>query len=49
VYRYSELHGAGTETFVLESLLPATGYEVHISKMKLRSGAEGVKSQSIFR
>jgi hypothetical protein len=49
VYRYSELHGGGTETFVLESLLPATGYEVHISKMKLRSGAEGVKSQSIFR
>ena len=36
VYRYSELHSNATETFVLESLLPGTGYEVHISKMKLR-------------
>jgi hypothetical protein len=36
VYRYSELHGDGLETFVLESLLPNADYEVHISKMKLR-------------
>jgi hypothetical protein len=35
IYRYSELKSAGAETFVLESLLPGTGYEVHISKMKL--------------
>jgi len=35
VYRYRELTGAGAETFVLESLLPGTGYDVHISKMKL--------------
>ncbi|MGA3129961.1 MAG: DUF6569 family protein [Terracidiphilus sp.] len=34
IYRYRELKSAGTETFVLESLLPHTGY-VHISKMKL--------------
>ena len=36
VYRYSELHGAGIETFILESLLPNTSYNVHTSKMKLR-------------
>ena len=36
VYRYRELTSGGTETFVLESLLPGTGYDVHISKMKLR-------------
>jgi hypothetical protein len=37
VYRYSELRSGGTETFVLESLLPGTDYDVHISKVKLRS------------
>ncbi|MGB6728458.1 MAG: DUF6569 family protein [Terracidiphilus sp.] len=41
VYRYSELHGdgphgAGIDTFILESLLPKTNYDVHISKMRLR-------------
>jgi len=36
VYRYSELRSAGAETFVLESLLPGTDYDVHISKLKLR-------------
>ena len=40
VYRYSELHGEGTETFILESLLPSTNYDVHISKMKLRDGGD---------
>jgi hypothetical protein len=35
VYRYRELKSGSTETFVLESLLPGTGYDVHISKMKL--------------
>ncbi len=37
IYRYSQLTGGDTETFVLESLLPGTGYDVHISKMKLRN------------
>ena len=37
VYRYRELKSGGTETFVLESLLSGTDYEVHVSKMKLRS------------
>ena len=39
VYRYRELRANGTETFVLESLLPGTGYDVHISKVKLRGQA----------
>jgi len=36
VYRYSELKANGTETFVLESLLPDFRGDVHISKLKLR-------------
>jgi hypothetical protein len=36
VYRYRELRSGATETFVLESLLPGTGYEVHISKLRVR-------------
>jgi hypothetical protein len=36
IYRYRELNSGNTETFVLESLLPGTGYDVHISKMKVR-------------
>jgi hypothetical protein len=36
IYRYRELKSSGTETFILESLLPGTGYDVHLSKMKLR-------------
>ena len=36
VYRYSELHSGSSVTFVLESLLPGTGYDVHISKVKSR-------------
>ena len=49
VYRYRELTSGGTETFVLESLLPGTGYDVHISKMKLRGGIHhAVKPQPDF-
>ena len=36
IYRYRQLKSEGAETFVLESLLPGTGYDVHISKMRLR-------------
>jgi hypothetical protein len=43
VYRYRELRSGGTETFVLESLLPGTGYDVHISKLKLREAEHYVK------
>jgi len=37
VYRYRELKSSGTETFVLESLLPGTGYDVHICKLRLKT------------
>jgi hypothetical protein len=37
VYRYRELKSGGTETFVLESLLPDAKYDVHISKLKVRN------------
>jgi hypothetical protein len=40
VYQYRELNSGKTETFVLESLLPGTGYDVHISKLKLRGGEQ---------
>ncbi len=43
IYRYRELKSSHTETFVLESLLPGTGYDVHLSKMKLR----GEESQAV--
>jgi hypothetical protein len=42
IYRYRESKSAGTETFVLESLLPGTGYNVHISKVKLRAAERHV-------
>ena len=37
IYRYREVKSSGTETFVLESLLPDARYDVHISKLKLRN------------
>lgn len=37
IYRYRELKAGGTETFVLESLLPDAKYDVHISKLKVRN------------
>ncbi len=48
VYRYRELKSGGTETFVLESLLPATGYDVHISKLKL-NGEQRREEPQIIR
>jgi len=42
VYRYSELRFGGAETFVLESLLPGTDFDVHISKVKLRGEVQQV-------
>jgi len=33
VYRHTEIIGDGYKTFTLTSLLPSTGFEVHISKM----------------
>jgi hypothetical protein len=49
IYRYRELKSNHTETFVLESLLPGTGYDVHISKMKLRGDeSHNVKPYPIY-
>ncbi len=36
VYRDREVRSGGTDLFTLESLLPGTGYDVHISRVKLR-------------
>jgi len=44
VYRYKELRSGGTETFVLESLLPGMDYDVHISKLKLRGDVRRIGS-----
>ena len=49
IYRYRELRSDSTETFVLESLLPGTNYEVHISKLKLRGGLRRTTSPQIYR
>ena len=49
VYRYRELHFGSTETFVLESLLPGTGYDVHISKLKLRAVEHRIKPPQFYR
>ena len=49
VYRYRELRSGGTETFVLESLLPGTNYDVHLSKLKLRGEARRGASDVILR
>jgi hypothetical protein len=49
VYRYRELKSNGASTFVLESLLPETGYDVHISKMKLRNPDNPVPPPQIYR
>ena len=36
VYRVREIKTSGTDLFALESLLPGTNYDVHISKLKLK-------------
>jgi hypothetical protein len=36
VYRYREVKAEGTDSFALESLLPGTGYDVHVSKLKIK-------------
>ena len=49
VYRYRELRSGGTETFVLESLLPGTNCDVHISKVKLRSEVRRINTPYMYR
>jgi len=36
VYRYCEVKADGTDSFALESLLPGTGYDVHVSKLRVK-------------
>jgi hypothetical protein len=36
VYRYREVKADGTDSFALEALLPGTGYDVHVSKLKVK-------------
>jgi hypothetical protein len=36
VYRYREVKADGTDSFALESLLPGTGYDVHMSKLRVK-------------
>jgi len=48
IYRYRELRSTGAETFVLESLLPGTGYDVHISKVKMRGELRRIKSPVVY-
>ena len=49
VYRYFELRSNGTETFVLESLLPDAKGDVHISKLKLRDAERRMHPMGIDR
>ncbi len=48
VYRYRELRFGGTETFVLESLLSGTDYDVHISKVKLRGDVRRINQRPVY-
>jgi len=36
IYRYREVRTSSTDLFSLESLLPGTGFDVHISKLKIK-------------
>jgi hypothetical protein len=36
VYRYRGMNEEGTDSFALESLLPGTGHDVHVSKLKVK-------------
>jgi hypothetical protein len=49
VYRYKEVKAANTDTFALESLLPGTGYDVHISKLKLKGSPPAPMHDVIIR
>lgn len=47
VYRCREVNAGGTDLFTLEALLPGTGYDVHVSRVKLRGGA-GVRPAVVY-
>ncbi len=48
VYRCREVKSGGTDLFTLEALLPGTGYDVHISRVKLRGAESGGMSPVIY-
>jgi hypothetical protein len=43
VYRYLEVKTAGTDLFTLQALLPGTGYDVHVSRVKLKEPGLGTR------
>lgn len=49
IFRYTELRSGGAETFVLESLLSGSDYDVHISKVKLRGEVQRVDAPMVYR
>jgi hypothetical protein len=48
VYRVREVKSGGTDLFTLESLLPGTGYDVHISRVKLRGSNLGARPVPVY-
>jgi hypothetical protein len=46
VYRIREVKSDGTDTFALEALLPGTGYDVHVSKLKMKGGPVNLRVNS---
>jgi hypothetical protein len=47
VYRIREVKSDGTDTFALEALLPGTGYDVHVSRLKMKGWAVRANSPLI--
>ena len=48
VYRCREVKAGGTDLFTLEALLPGTGYDVHVSRVKLRGVEAGLRLQPVY-
>ena len=48
VYRYREVRAGGTDLFTLEALLPGTGYDVHVSRLKLRGPGLSLQAQPVY-
>jgi hypothetical protein len=48
VYRCREVKSGGTDLFTLEALLPGTGYDVHISRVKLRGQELGAQPAVLY-
>jgi hypothetical protein len=48
VYRCREVKSGGADLFTLEALLPGTGYDVHISRVKLRGAEDGSRPPVIY-